>query len=124
MNAETRPGARASGLSLLLLLILLLGRSSGFCNPLFWSCGCSGGSGRKVANDKMCAEDKGKGEEGPVESDLGNWGGESAKGRDKQQGLLHKSAQKCAMSPVCDTENDSRAEVFPDHPVLQGVTPV
>lgn len=124
MKAETRPGARASGLSLLLLLILLLGRSSGFCNPLFWSCGGSGGNGRKVANDKMCVEDKGKGEKGPVESDLGNWGWESAKGRDKQQGLLHKTAQKCAMSPLWDTENESRAEVFPDHPVLERITPV
>lgn len=59
-----------------------------------------------------------------MESDLGNWGWESTKGRDNKQVVLHKTAQKCAVSPVCDTESDSRAEVFPDHPVVEGVTPV
>lgn len=83
LSAETRPGARASGLSLLLLLTLLLERWSGFCSPRWtdpfcWSCGCSRGRG------KMCVEDKGKGEKGHVESDLENW--PSLQGMGRYQG--------------------------------------
>lgn len=34
--------------------------------------------------------------------------------------LCHKATQKCEMSPLWGTENSNRAEVFPDHPVMEG----
>lgn len=101
LNVETRPGARASGLSLPLLLTPLLERWSGFCNPgwtdpLYWSCGCSGGSGKTIANNKMCVGDKGKGERGHVKSDLENTrrvqGVGRYQGKGQQAGF---SAQEC-----------------------------
>lgn len=66
--------------------------------------------------DKMCVETR---ERERKDSDLESWGWESTKGRDNEQVLLHRTAQRCAASPVCDTENDSRAEVFPDPPVME-----
>lgn len=125
LNVETQPRAPASCLSLLLLLILLLQRCSGKMllerwilqpwvnRPLFCSCGCSG---KRLLMIKCVLKTRKRERK---DSDLASWEWESTKGRDNKQVLLHRTAQRCAASPVCDTENDSRAEVFPDPPVME-----
>jgi len=79
----------------------------------------------KIANDKIYIEDKGTGEKRRVKSDLENLTWCGREGEVPHQGttsrfLCHKATQKCGTSPLWDTENCSRAEVFPHRPVMEG----